>query len=177
MAANDKERMFRRIYGEQYKSIYGYVYKHILNREESEDLTQEIFAAAYKHLENYDETKGTVATWLYVITNNKLKNHYRDKKSFFDIDEFCESLSDGKGNVAYQAIYLKQCRDILAKALKQLPERSRRIVVMAYFEEMKSKEIALELGMSAGNVRINLMRSLQKMQDILEGENWNGKEL
>jgi DNA-directed RNA polymerase specialized sigma24 family protein len=57
------------------------VCKRIGVTEDAKDLTGEVFLAGFKSYEKYDSTKSSLASWLYVITNNRLKNYYRDKKN------------------------------------------------------------------------------------------------
>lgn len=37
-------------------------------------------------MDSYDEEKGSIATWLYAITANRLKNYYRDKKTHYSLE-------------------------------------------------------------------------------------------
>lgn len=164
-----KDNLFEEMYKEYYNSIYFYVYKHIMNKEEAEDLVQDIFFSCYKSISRYDKEKGAFSTWLYVIANNKLKNYYRDKKIYVDIDEFSEILGSEE-NLEERVICLQHLRDVVAKAIKNLPEKSQKIVIMAYFEGMKTEQIGKIMGMSCGNVRITMMRALRKMQSVFEAE-------
>ena len=54
----------------------------------------------------------------------------------------------------------------LGRGLDALPERQRRIVELRYFREWSNAEIARELGLTEGNVRVILSRALDKLEDV-----------
>ena len=62
---------------------------------------------------------------------------------------------------------MEEERQLLANILKALPERQRQIVILKYFEDMTSGQIADRLGMTESNVRVQLFRAMKKMQDML----------
>ena len=66
-----------------------------------------------------------------------------------------------------QAMEMEEERQLLANILKALPERQRQIVILKYFEDMTSGQIADRLGMTESNVRVQLFRAMKKMQDML----------
>ncbi len=176
MPESRKEQL-ENFYREQYDNIVNYIYRKILNREEAEDLAQDIFMACCRNIDHYDEGKSSLLTWLYVIANNRLKNYYRDKKVHLDIDQYDELFPDRNMELERQTVYVQACRDMIAEALQELPERSRRIVILAYFKQRSSKEIGAELGISPGNVRVILARALNKMRMTLSRTHWGWKEM
>lgn len=175
MPASRRERL-EALYVEQHNNIVHYIYRKILNWEDAEDIAQDVFASCCKNIDRYDEEKSSLLTWLYVIANNKLKNYYRDKKVHLDIDQYSESLPDKDMELERQAVYVQMCRDMAACALSELPERSRQVVILTYFNQLSSKEISVELGISPGNVRVILNRALNKMRKIADKHNWEWKE-
>ena len=61
-------------------------------------------------------------------------------------------------------IYLEQLRTMLDTALAYLPERQQKIIRMRYFEDLSGNEIADILGMTPGNVRVQLSRALDTLE-------------
>ena len=53
--------LFTRIYQEYYRRIYNYAFSRLLNREDSEDATAEVFIVLLKNLQFYNPQKGSVA--------------------------------------------------------------------------------------------------------------------
>lgn len=172
---DSKERL-EIFYREQYDNIVNYIDRRILNREDAQDIAQDAFASCCRNIEHYDAEKSSLLTWLYVIVNNRLKNYYRDKKIYVDLDQYTDLLPDDNMELEAQTVYVQMCRDVIAEALKELPERSRKVVVLAYFEQRASQEIADEMGISSGNVRAILSRALKKMRKTLDKSHWDWKK-
>ncbi|MEI3471817.1 MAG: sigma-70 family RNA polymerase sigma factor [Blautia faecis] len=78
-----KYEEFERIYQEYYLKILTFIHKRVPDLYEAEELTGDVFLSFYRNMDSYDEEKGSIATWLYAITANRLKNYYRDKDSLF----------------------------------------------------------------------------------------------
>ena len=76
-----KYEEFERIYQEYYLKILTFIHKRVPDLYEAEELTGDVFLSFYRNMDSYDEEKGSIATWLYAITANRLKNYYRDKKT------------------------------------------------------------------------------------------------
>lgn len=158
---------FEDYYKKYYKQALGYVQKHISNSYDAEDIVSNAFFSCFKNFEKFDPQKASFATWLYVAINNRMKNFYRDKK---DHGELIEEIEDGGKyqDEVVEAMYLENMREHLTRALESLSEKYKKIVVLKYFGNKDSNEIALEMGVSAGNVRVILMRALDKIKEFFE---------
>lgn len=154
---------FEQVFEAYYSKVLFYLIKKTGTREEAEDLCSEAFIYCLDHYDSYDPEKSALSTWIYLVVNSRLKNYYRDRKSHVDMDELSNVLPD-EGEDMERAIYLEQMRAQLAKAIATLPERQQKIVIMSYFQQKSSNEIAAELGMTAGNVRVQLTRALDKLE-------------
>lgn len=132
------------------------------------------FVACYNKIDSFDEQRASFGTWLYVIVNNRIKNFYRDRKEYEDIDEnvnICKREYFEEDVVKAQ--YLSELRRELAEALQSLGEVQRKVIIYKYFYEKSTSEIALLTGLSAGNVRVNLTRGIQKIKTQFEEKNIN----
>ncbi len=155
---------FEQVYRDYYTPVYRYVFKKINNSSTAEDITSDIFFKAFKCYSSYDSSKASVKTWLFKITENRLKNYYRDRKVTVDIDNE-ELASDSADSIMLDAASLQECRNTIADALNTLSERYRRAIVLKFFYNMSTSEIASELNTTAGNVRVISMRALQKLSE------------
>lgn len=163
---------FSDFYNTHYRRVVYYINKKIGNPYDAEDLASEIFLYCYSHYDDYDPKKSSLSTWLYLIVNSRIKNHYRDVKTYVDLESLVGVIPDDSIDLD-ACIYLQQLKECLEKAIMQLPARQRRIVTMRYFEERSNNEIASELGMSQVNVRVQLSRALDALErmcgNLLEG--------
>ncbi len=165
----DRNQYFEEIYSSYHDKIYHFIYFKIYDAQIAEDLTNDVFLAAYKNLNRYDADKSFITTWLYAIACNRLKNYYKSsgRKQEYSIENWHEKYEDA--DMANDSMLERQeWRILLLEALLQLPERNRKIVLMKYYDNMTSKEIGQKLDLSPGNVRIILKRSLELMKKELK---------
>ena len=166
---------FDDFYKEYYNQVYWYIYKKINHAEDAQDLAGDVFCSCYKNFNNYDPQKSSITTWLYVIVNNRLKNYYRDRKVNVSLDEQIDERYLAVGDDLTQAVLIEDYRNILADAIATLPEKYQLIVILKFFGEKQSDEIAGIMNMSAVNVRVTLSRALKKINDYLIKHGWNGE--
>ncbi len=153
---------FEQVYRDYYLLVYKYIFKKTNNASVAEDLASDIFFRAFQGYGTYDSKKASVKTWLFKITENRLKNYYRDRKNTVDIkDDVAADI--GSDNIMLEAALLQECRNTLAEALNTLSEKYRKIIVLKFFYNRTTEEIASELNTTTGNVRIISMRALQKL--------------
>ena len=163
---------FEIVYREYYPRIISYIYSKIKDRSVSEDLTSEVFYRCYKNYETYDSQRASISTWLFVITKNLLKNYYRDRRCDMHIEEM-ESFELIEYVDFDEAIYLEEINSIIEQGLMTLNQMQRDAVVMKYYQELTTREIASALKTTEGNVRVILSRALKKLRvSIEESEEW-----
>lgn len=164
MVSNDiKEFEFKEFYEKYYLSVYYYVLKKINNSYDAEDITCNVFTYCYIHFSDYDDSRASIGTWLYVIVNSRIKNYYRDKKIFLELNQAENDLINEK-SLFDSVILLEEQKKMLVQAIKTLSERQQKIVVLKYFCDKSLSEIAESLEISYGNCRVLLSRALDKLQ-------------
>ena len=132
------------------------------------DLTQEVFLAAWRARERFDPSRGPLAAWLVGIAKNKVVDAYRKDgrqvpTARDDDGSQLVRLADGRQPVDNLADRL-----LVTEALATLPERPRRIVEMAFFEELTHEQIAEETSVPLGTVKSDIRRGLARLRRYLE---------
>jgi len=89
-----KYEEFECIYQEYCLKILTFIHKRVPDLYEAEELTGDVFLSFYRNMDSYDEEKGSIATWLYAITANRLKNYYRDKKTHYSLEILKQQTED-----------------------------------------------------------------------------------
>ena len=149
-------------YSSHYQRVLRYVRAKIISEEDAEDLVSEVFLYCYSHYDEYDPQKSALTTWLYLIVNSRVKNYYRDHVTFADYELVADTMQDLSVDLD-ENIYLEQLHKTLMTAIRTLPDRQQKIIMMRYFKNYSTDEIAHRLGISPGNVRVLLNRSLNKL--------------
>ena len=157
---------FEELYSRYYPAVLSYIEKRIQNYSDAEDLTMDVFVSVHKNFDKYDSRKANYATWIFVIANNRLKNYYRDKKVFCEMDESIASDDDFAGQIIASE-YIAEMRQALFEALRSLNELQRKIVIYRYFYDKNATQISEMIGIPSGSVRVQLSRGLGKMKKYL----------
>lgn len=164
---------FEEFYKKFYARAYAYTMRKIQNSQDAEDLVCNVFLYCYDHFSEYSESKASIGTWLYLILNSRIKNHYRDKKQYVALEAIDEFLGSYDNDLA-KAVELEEMRTALAKALEALSEIQRQIVIYRYFQDCTTAEMARRVGLTEGNVRTQLSRALAKMKKNIDLQEWRG---
>lgn len=155
--------------------IYALTYNMTSNREDAEDLTQEIFVKAFEALPRF-RGKSSFYTWLYRIAVNKTINYRkkRNRKRAVSLDQFDQAVKlddvyhelTSKGS-PLRNMSLTELQKKLNEALMNLSEKHRAVVVMHDMQGLPHDEIAKIVGASVGTVRSRLFYARQQMQTEL----------
>ncbi len=157
---------------DKYKAcVYALAYTRLRNFHDAEDATQEVFLTAYnklRTLRRYDNFRA----WLYSITSNYCKMHFRSKAKSPD-NEFIEdnpsSILDGH-SIELQRESLadeinKELIEMLDEALESLPEMYHQVITLRYLGGMNNDEIAEFLGVSNTAIRQRLTRARAELKE------------
>ena len=143
-----------------------YLISHSHSREDAEDILQDVFVSVYEHCAEFDPERCNEQAWLFIIAKRKLVSYYRSSKQEDSLDAMEDYEVPGDNSMA-QATNLMACRQAVALALQKLDERSRMVVIMRFFENLSSEEIAERLGLSSSNVRTIQSRAMKVMEQEL----------
>lgn len=148
--------------------LLAFLQRHVANREDAEDLLQDVFMACYRHKDSFDPARCSETAWLYVIAKNRLKQYYRDQKPVSSLEELADNGQEPADWSAQEAANLMECRDLVAKLLLTLDERSRTVLILRFFQELDSQQIAQRMGLSPVNVRVIQSRAISSLRQAME---------
>ncbi|HSR88388.1 MAG TPA: sigma-70 family RNA polymerase sigma factor [Pontiella sp.] len=152
--------------------IYGLTYNMTSNREDAEDLTQEVFIKAFQALPRF-KGKSSFYTWLYRIAVNKTINYRkkRNRKRALSLDQFDQEIKTdevyhdltSKGS-PLRNVSLTELQKKMNEALQTLSEKHRTVVVLHDMQGIPHEEIAKMVGSSVGTIRSRLFYARRQMQ-------------
>ena len=170
--ANAKRQSgFEEFYSRFYWQVYSYLCKHSMRAEDAKDLTHDIFMYCWNKWDSYDSTRSSLGTWLFMIVKCRFTNYIRSRRENVDIDALSEILPDENASDMDRAVSLEMLRENLALALGQISEQARKIIILRYFNNASWEKVAMELGISSGNARVILSRTLKKLAEVMNVEN------
>lgn len=155
---------------EKYKHmVYTLTLRIVKNREEAEEVAQDVFVKAYKNLANF-KGDSKFSTWIYKITYYASLDVIKRNKRQIKLDSI-DTLYDGDlENVQDAVKYLheEERKKVINDALLKLNEDERIILTLFYFEELSIKEISKIVNLSDDNIKVKLFRSRKKLASILK---------
>ena len=151
------------VYRDYKNKVFGYIFNRIHNHADAEDLTSDVFAKIVAHIDSYNPEKASLSTWVFVITRNTLIEYFRKQRITEDIDEQQIPVSDEP----VDKIVMEEQQELLAKALGELPEKLRDIVVARYYYGFRFAKIGEMMDISEANARVSHARALAKLKEII----------
>ena len=151
-----------RIYTEYSGKVMGYIRARIRSSADAEDIHSEVFEKILRKIEDFDETKASLNTWIFTITRNTVIDHFRRTKPSEELDE---NLSD---NIELDEDLLNsETLSELAAALTRLPEQMRDIIVLRYYDGKPLTEIAELMNLSYGAVKLRHQNAVLMLRQAL----------
>jgi RNA polymerase sigma-70 factor (ECF subfamily) len=140
------------------------------------DLSQETFLRAYAHLGTFNPQLGKFSTWIYQIARNVVRTHLgksqkRPQTLELPEDQTLENALPDHSADADPAggILRSEAEREVRDAMAELPERTRTVLALRYFDNLEYHAIASTMGLSLGNVKTLIHRGkialAQRMRD------------
>ncbi len=162
------EEAFGQLYDCYAQRIFRYVRIKIQNREEAQDVVQEVFTKAYLGLKHLEIENLNFTAWLYRIASNTINDHFRKRYSRPEPVEIDETVDIQDGTSLLEEVSIGSDLEIVRASFKQLPVIYRQVLELRFFQDLTLAEVATALGKSNLAVRILQHRALKKVQGILK---------
>ncbi len=154
------------------RRIYNICYRFTSSRQESQDLTQEVFLRVYRTIGSYQASQGAFATWMTSVTRNLLIDHYRRTKRY----RMTDSLEDAPqvetraapGRLPDQAALDTELSEQVQKALVKLSPELREAVILRDLQGLEYAEIQKVLWVAEGTVKSRISRGRIELAKRLE---------
>jgi RNA polymerase sigma factor (sigma-70 family) len=146
--------------------VYWHVRKMVIDHDDANDLTQDVFVKIHKHIESFREDS-QLYTWIYrIATNECLSFLQKKRRKFFlpigDVEGELSEKLESSTNISGDEIQLK-----LQKALLKLPDKQRLVFNMKYFDDLSYEEISQITTTSVGALKASYHLAVKKIEDFL----------
>jgi RNA polymerase sigma-70 factor (ECF subfamily) len=157
---------FNLLVREYQKRVYWHVRKMVIDHDDADDLTQEVFIKIHRYIDNFREDS-SLFTWIYRIATNECLSFLKRKKLRFmlpigDVEGELSAKLETTPGLSADEIQLK-----LQKALLKLPDKQRLVFNMKYFEDMPYEQISEITGTSVGALKASYHHAVKKIEDFL----------
>lgn len=157
---------FSEIYKLYFAKIFKYCKFNTNDEFEAQDICQETFVKAWKNIKDFDSDRPdwSIQAFLFTIARNLIIDRSRRKKELH-IEEYLELETNED---FYENVDRENNVSLVRQALSKLEEMERQIIILRYFEEMDTKQIANILEIKDGALRVRLHRTMDKLKQITE---------
>lgn len=151
-------------------SVLQLAYLYLKDRDLAEDVFQEVFLRVHTRRHTF-RGESSPRTWLYRITVNLCRDKLRSwalRRLVMAGEELIALVAPPEPDVQDQVL-ADADRSALLEAVMALPVEYREVVLLYYYEELETAEVAEALSLSQGTVRSRLHRARARLKAMLEG--------
>lgn len=147
--------------------IHGSALRSLRSAEDAEDVTQQVFVAAWRARDRYDASRGPLPAWLTGIARNAVADAWaeRARSARREAAAAVAAVSDHVEPVDDRATD----RIAVLDALSDEGEPARSIVQLAFFHDLTHQQVAEHLGLPLGTVKSHIRRTLVRLRTRMEG--------
>lgn len=151
-------------------SLYNYALRMTGDEDDADDLVQDTYLKAFRFFDKFE--KGTnCKAWLFRILKNSYINDYRklkkepNKVDYEDVQNFYENIKSNEVDTVHyeQDVFSNLLDDDVSKAISDLPEDFRNVIILSDIEGFTYEEIADFVDIPVGTVRSRLHRARKMM--------------
>jgi RNA polymerase sigma-70 factor (ECF subfamily) len=157
----ERETEFEALYRAHYRRVYHYILRRIGDPETAQELTGDVFRIAWRKFNDQDDAG---LPWLCAVAHNLLGNEYRGRKRrrelLVKLKDFAlvgaavqEASADGHRADEGPAT------DVVIETLGRLPERHREVLILVYWDNFTTAELARCLGCTEGAAGVRIHRA------------------
>jgi RNA polymerase sigma factor (sigma-70 family) len=148
------------------KRVYSHVRKMVIDHDDADDVTQEVFIKIHRYIESFREDS-QLFTWIYrIATNECLSFLQRKKRRFFlpigDVEGELSTKLESTPGLNGDEIQLK-----LQKALLKLPDKQRLVFNMKYYEDLTYEQMSEITSTSVGALKASYHHAVKKIEEFV----------
>ena len=167
IAAGDREAL-RQLYDATSAKLFGVCLRILSDREESEDVLQDVYVTIWRRADRFDATRASVMTWLSTIARNRSIDRLRARGPMAYAEQVDElEIADGADS-AETLLSAADDRNKLHGCLSELDERTEKVIRTAFFEGVTYEALAKRMDAPLGTVKSWIRRGLAKLKGCLQ---------
>jgi RNA polymerase sigma factor (sigma-70 family) len=163
------ETRFRRLYLQHYEQLLAYAARRCSDLSEAHDVVADTFLVLWRRLEDVPRDDTEVPLWLYGVARRVLSSRYRARQRRHHLVSRVAETYYGTAHVDEVAASNAEVRAVLA-ALGRIGDGDREILLLAAWERLSAREMAVVLGCSENAAAIRLHRARQRLRREVEKE-------
>jgi RNA polymerase sigma-70 factor (ECF subfamily) len=172
--AKGDQQAFGQLYDQSSTLLFTLAYRILNDREEAAELLQEVYLEVWRKIAKYDVGRGSPIAWLVTLTRSRAIDRLRAKASRghqLVADSLEHPLVSQTPDVSpdpYEAREDQERRQMMVKAILELPLPQQQAIEMAFYQGMTHTEIAAKLNQPLGTVKTRIKLAMTKLRASLQ---------
>lgn len=158
----------RELYQATSAKLFGVCLRILSDRDESEDVLQEVYLTIWRRADRYDAGRASVMAWISTIARNRAIDRLRARGPLAYAGQVDELEIEDAAPRAEALLSSAQDAEALGRCLSELDERTEKAIRTAFYEGVTYEALALRLGAPLGTVKSWIRRGLMKLKGCLE---------
>lgn len=161
------DRAFDALMARYQKPVLNFVYRLLGDAAEAEDVAQDVFVRAYRHLAEFDPRR-SFSTWLFALAHNAAVDRlrYQRRRPTAPLED---AVAASPGRSPFAEAANRELAAQIAAAIQSLPTDQRTAIVLAAYHGLPTAEIAAIMNCSVKSVEARLYRAKQTLRKKLRG--------
>jgi RNA polymerase sigma-70 factor (ECF subfamily) len=156
---------FKEIYSRFSQVVYNLALRMLRDKEDAEEVVQEIFLQVWNKAYSYDSERGAVSTWILNIARSRSIDKLRTvgyRQQNIEIDEEKVNSNDGLSRIIEDR---EESKNVIRQALDSLPDKQRIAIEIVYFEGLTHLEAAEKLNEPVGTIKTRIRLGVLKLKE------------
>jgi RNA polymerase sigma factor (sigma-70 family) len=150
------------LFDRYHKRIFNFLATLTNDRDEAEDLTQNVFLRMIKYRNSFKDDS-RFQPWIYQIARNVFSDFYKGQKNRvnnIDVEKLSDHIPESDESKAMQ-----EKEELLHAGLARLSEDERQLLVLTRFQHMKYEEVAHVMETTVANIKVKVHRAIGKLRE------------
>lgn len=167
IAAGERDAL-KQLYDATSAKLFGVCLRILSDREECEDVLQDVYVTIWRRADRYDGARASVMTWLSTIARNRAIDRLRARGPMAYAEQVDDlEIADGAES-AESLLSAADDRNRLHGCLSELDERTEKVIRTAFFEGVTYEALAQRMEAPLGTVKSWIRRGLAKLKGCLQ---------
>jgi RNA polymerase sigma-70 factor (ECF subfamily) len=169
------QESYKELFSRYQKKLFIYIFHLVRNRDEAEDVLQNVFSKTYKNIKDFD-TSRKFSSWIYRIAHNEAINFLKRRNKRYSVswedittskDKLDTATNDEMPEEKWE--HLEIVREV-DRAMEKLPKKYQQVLKLRYFQEYSYEDIGQILKKPVNTIGTLINRAKKKLLEVVEGQ-------
>jgi len=166
------QQAFSQLYDHSSTLLYTLAFRILGNREEAEELLQDVYLEVWRKVARYDVGRGTPVAWLITLTRSRAIDRLRARgarghQATTSLEQSTATQVKDLGPSPFETQADQELRLAVGTAITSLPPAQQQAIELAYYEGLSHIEIAARLNQPLGTVKTRIKLGMSKLRETL----------